>query len=751
MKNYLSELERAGELVRIKEFVNPVLEMAEIADRMAKSNGGKALLFENTGTEFPVLMNLYGSPSRMLRALGLASYADVERRLDKLFSDVLSPKQTLWDKLKILPALKQAAQWLPEVRRGRGACQETVMPQPCLSKLPVLKCWPHDGGRFITLPVVHTKDPATGARNAGMYRMQVFSDTTAGMHWHRHKTGANHFAAFAAQNKTGRFPVAVALGGDPLYAYCAVAPMPENVDEYLLAGFLRNRPVSLVRCLTQPLEVPADADFILEGYVDAEALPEVEGPFGDHTGFYSLEDLYPVMHLTCLTHRKDAIYPATVVGIPPQEDACLSQATERIFLTPIRLALAPEIVDIHMPPEGVAHNLVIVKIKKSYPGQAIKVAHTLWGAGQMMFNKMMIVVDGEVELCDYPALCRHVARHYDPATDTYFSHGPLDVLDHAAAAPAFGGKICIDATEDEASATALDENIPLYAFIHKGDKLPSSRIVVQFDKQVKLDDTAACVWLLGNNIDAVRDCRVADGQLFMDATSKTAQVFPRRWPNIVCASGETIAAIDQRWDGLGLGTFIASPSLRYKHLLQKGGAAVALHEEDLLRMPLEAAYYHSPAGWLKMEATRTRLRSLVFYDDTLPEPLPPVENVILKKCVMQLDGYFTGKRTAFDLPLELAGSEFQMRVWNELQHIPYGETISYTELSQRIGDEKAIRAVGTANGKNRLAIIIPCHRVIGADGKLVGYAGGLQRKEWLLKHEMQHSAQGLFKGIIENK
>ncbi|MDR3132733.1 MAG: menaquinone biosynthesis decarboxylase [Prevotellaceae bacterium] len=735
------------DLLRIREFVNPVLEMAEIAERMTKSSGGgKALLFENTGTDFPVLMNLYGSTLRMLRALGLSSYEEIEQKFNRLFADVLSPRQTLWDKLKLLPVLQQAAQWLPKVSKERGCCQEVVMPQPDLSKLPVLQCWPHDGGRFITLPMVHTKDPLTGARNVGMYRMQVFSPATAGMHWHRHKTGARHFAAFAAQHKEGRFPVAVALGGDPAYAYCAVAPMPENVDEYLLAGFLRDKPVSLVHCLTQPLEVPADVDFVIEGYVDANALPEVEGPFGDHTGFYSLEDLYPVMQVTCITHRKDAIYPATVVGIPPQEDACFSQATERIFLMPIRLALAPEIVDMHMPVEGVSHNLAIVKIKNDYPGQAIKVAHALWGAGQMMFNKMMIVVDGEVDITDYPALAQHVAQHYHPATDTYFSYGPLDVLDHAAATPAFGGKICIDAT-----ATASKENMtaekkkPLYAFIHKGEKLPPAHVVVQFDKQVHLDDTATCVWLLGNNIDAVRDCRVADGQLIIDATTKGEQLFPRRWPNIVCASDETIASVDAQWERLGLGAFIPSPSLRYKHLLQKGGAAVALPEEELWRMPQTTAYYRSPAGWLKIAATDTHIRTVAFCDDAPAAPQPAIVHPVLEKCIRQLDEYFAGTRTAFALPLEPVGSDFQLRVWKEVQTIPYGETISYTELSQRIGDEKAIRAAGTANGKNHLAIIIPCHRVIGADGKLVGYAGGLHRKEWLLKFEMQHTSQGLFK------
>jgi O-6-methylguanine DNA methyltransferase len=436
-----------------------------------------------------------------------------------------------------------------------------------------------------------------------------------------------------------------------------------------------------------------------------------------------------------------------VVGIPPQEDACFSQATERIFLTPVRLALAPEVTGMHMPAEGVAHNLVIVKIKKDYPGQAIKVAHGLWGAGQMMFNKIMVVVDGEVDITDYPALIRHVAQHYRPATDTCFSSGPLDVLDHAAAAPACGGKICIDATEKTAEepGDAAAGSMPLYAFIHKGDKLPPARVAVQFDRQVDLHDAATCVWLLGNNIDAVRDCRIAGGQLLIDATAKPAQLLPRRWPNIVCASGETVAAVDARWEQLGLGTFIASPSLRYRHLLQKGAAAVALPEEELLKIPHATAYYPSPAGWLKIEATGTHLRALSFCEEAPPEPQPPVESPVLKKCTGQLDEYFAGTRTAFSLPLELIGTDFQVRVWKELLNIPFGETVSYTELSQRIGDEKAIRAVGTACGKNRISVIVPCHRVIGADGKMVGYAGGLHRKEWLLRHEMRHSEQGLFK------
>ncbi len=578
LQAYIRFLEQHGELVRIAPFVDPVLEIAEIADRVAKSpGGGKALLFEDTGTAFPVLINMFGSRLRMLHALGQPSYEQITQRINRLFTEVTSPKQSLWDKLKLLPTLKQASQWMPKISNGRGACQEVVHRTPDLSILPVLKCWPHDGGRFVTLPMVQTKDPLTG--NVGMYRMQVFSATTAGMHWHQHKTGARHFRTFKEQHPAGgRFPVAVALGGDPVYTYGAVAPMPENIDEYLLAGFLRNKRVNLVRCITQPqLEVPADADIVIEGYIDANALPVTEGPFGDHTGFYSLEDFYPMMQVTCITHRKQAVYPATIVGIPPQEDACLAEATERLFLAPIRLALAPEVVDLHLPAEGVAHNLAIVKIKKSYPGQALKVAHTLWGAGQMMFTKIIVVVDGEVDITDYNNLVQHLAACYRPARDTYFGSGPLDVLDHAAAEPAFGGKLCIDATQKDLTE-ALSS--PLYSFIHYGDTLPEARIVVQFDKHVDIHDIATCVWLLGNNIDAVRDVRIANNQLIIDATTKPGQVAPRRWPNIVCSNNDTINTIDAKWPFLGLGEPIASPSLKYNYLRQPGEAAVKLDSSN---------------------------------------------------------------------------------------------------------------------------------------------------------------------------
>ena len=410
-QDFIRALEAAGELVRIRTFVDPRLEMAEITDRISKSgHGGKALLFENTGTDFPVLMNAYGSERRMCMALGVNQLDDTTREIEALFKLLAGPKETILDKLRLLPKLGQFASWMPVVRNGRGPCQEVVMPTPDISKLPVITCWPRDGGPFVTLPIIHTRDLHTGTRNVGMYRMQIFGPTLTGMHWHKHKVSARHFAEY---KKTGqRMPVAVALGGDPVYAYSATAPLPDNVDEYMLAGFLRKKRVELVKCLTQPaIEVPADADFIIEGYVDPTEDPIWEGPFGDHTGYYSLPDWYPRFHITAITHRKNPVYPATIVGIPPQEDAWLGKATERIFLAPIKMTLIPEIVDMEMPVEGVFHNLVIAKIHKEYAGQALKVMNAMWGAGQMMFNKILVVTDEGADIRDYSALARYVYRN----------------------------------------------------------------------------------------------------------------------------------------------------------------------------------------------------------------------------------------------------------------------------------------------------------------------------------------------------
>src|SRR6476661_7487891 len=447
-QQFIDILEREGELVRIKEYVDPKLEIAEITDRISKTpGGGKALLFENTGYDFPVLMNAYGSEKRMCLALGVDHLDDVARDIEQLFHLLSSPKESIVDKLKLLPKLGQFASWMPKVRSGRGECQQIVWEgkEADITKLPVITCWPKDGGPFVTLPVIHTKDPSTSTRNVGMYRMQVFGPQLTGMHWHKHKVSARHFNEY---KKLGRkMPVAVALGGDPVYAYSATAPLPENVDEYMLAGFLRKKKVELVRCLTQPeIEVPADADFVIEGYVDPNDELIWEGPFGDHTGYYSLPDWYPRFHITCITHKQNAVYPATIVGIPPQEDAWLGKATERIFLAPMKMTMVPEIVDMDMPVEGVFHNLVIAQLKKEYPGQGQKVMNAMWGAGQMMFNKILVLADEGVKIQDYKALAQYVFQNLNPATDVYFSQGPMDVLDHSCSKLGFGGKMCIDAT-----------------------------------------------------------------------------------------------------------------------------------------------------------------------------------------------------------------------------------------------------------------------------------------------------------------
>ena len=445
-QQFIDALEKAGELVRIKTYVNPKLEIAEITDRISKSgNGGKALLFENTGYDFPVLMNAYGSEKRMCMALGVNHLDDTAREIEELFKLLAAPKEGILDKLKLLPKLGQFASWMPKVKSGRGECQEVVLAEPDITKLPVITCWPKDGGPFVTLPVIHTKDPNTNSRNVGMYRMQVYGPTLTGMHWHKHKVSAKHFAEYKKLNK--RMPVAVALGGDPVYAYSATAPLPENVDEYMLAGFLRKKKVELVKCISQPdVEVPADADFIIEGYVDPTDELIWEGPFGDHTGYYSLPDFYPRFHITAITHKKNAVYPATIVGIPPQEDAWLGKATERIFLAPIKMTMIPEIVDMDMPVEGVFHNLVITKIKKDYAGQGQKVMNAMWGAGQMMFNKILVIADEKVKIQDYKTLAQYIFKNINPATDIAFATGPMDVLDHSCSKLGFGGKMCIDGT-----------------------------------------------------------------------------------------------------------------------------------------------------------------------------------------------------------------------------------------------------------------------------------------------------------------
>ena len=440
LAEFVQVLERQGELKRVACPVKAELEITEIADRVMKS-GGPALLFENVvGKSIPVLINAFGSSKRMALALGVRDIEEIARDIEHLAR--LKPPASLGDKLRMLPELLRLAGVAPKVV-GEGACQEVIERDPDLGILPVLTCWPGDAGPFITLPAVFSRDPRDGRRNVGLYRMQVFDRRTTGMHWHPHKVGARHFQR--QKEAKGRMELAACLGGDPALIYAATAPLPDQIDELLFTGFLRKKAVELVKAITVDVEVPADADIIIEGYVDPAEPLRAEGPFGDHTGFYSLADDYPAFHVTCITRRKNPIYLTTIVGRPPMEDAYLGKATERIFLPLIRLTF-PEIVDIDLPVHGVFHNLAIVSIKKEYPAQARKIMHGLWGLGQMMFTKIIIVVDHDVNVHDPAEVTWIVGNHIDPKRDAIFVEGPVDVLDHAAPLMGYGSKMGIDAT-----------------------------------------------------------------------------------------------------------------------------------------------------------------------------------------------------------------------------------------------------------------------------------------------------------------
>jgi 4-hydroxy-3-polyprenylbenzoate decarboxylase len=480
LREWITALEKAGELKRIKTEVDPILEITEITDRVSKSvrasnpknvqPGGSALLFENVKAHpgARVLINQFGSERRMRLALGVDSLDEIAERI-KLLMNVKSPEGLL-DKIKMLPMLADLGKFFPKTV-PTGPCKEVIKRNDfSLLDFPVLKCWPQDAGRFITLPCVITRDPRTGKRNVGMYRMQVYDERTAGMHWQRQKVAAEHYRNMlraaagagtsagvdimarssggsmlaAGDRPSGKLEVAVAIGTEPALTFSAIVPAPPEVEEFIIAGFLRQKPVELVKCDTVDLEVPANAEIILEGYVNLDELRS-EGPFGDHTGFYSLADDYPVFHVTCITHRKDPIYATTIVGKPPMEDAWMGKAVERIFLPLMKLTL-PEIVDVNLPVEGIFHNLMIVSIRKSYPGHARKVMNGIWALGQAMFTKCIIVVDEDVDVQDIADVVLKVSNHIDPERDIQFTLGPVDSLDHASRLPNFGSKMGIDAT-----------------------------------------------------------------------------------------------------------------------------------------------------------------------------------------------------------------------------------------------------------------------------------------------------------------
>jgi 4-hydroxy-3-polyprenylbenzoate decarboxylase len=600
LNNYINILLQNGSLKRIEHAVSPVLEMAEITDRLSK-NKGPAVLFTNTGTDFPVLMNAFGSKDRMLTALGMKNYTEFDERITSLLSLISTNKSGLRGKLAMLSKAKELGFASPKRSNKRLSHFHKQMDKPDLDKLPILQCWPHDGGKFITLPMVHTKDPETGITNVGMYRMQIFDSLTTGMHWHTHKGGAAHYEKYKKLGQ--KIPVVVTLGGDPVYTYSATAPLPEMISEYAFAGFLRKKKVHLVKCMTCDIEVPEDVDFVIEGYIDPEEELRTEGPFGDHTGFYSLPDKYPVFHITHISHRKDAVYPATIVGIPPMEDAFLGEATEQLFLPLIKSILASEIKDMYLPPEGGFHNLAIVSIRKSYPGQAVKVMNALWGAGQMMFVKNIIVVNEDVDVRNASKVAETVMKNCIFERDFHFMNGPLDVLDHASSTPLYGKKTGIDATNEgifingrklfvagfeeitdsrilfPQSGTPLSINFvdksrtqslrQLHSALREnGTNVP---FIVYLDHRCSHLKGHELLWMFLANFDPGTDLYVEKTDIGycvgFDGTMKRVEdgiAMPR--PNLITSDEKTIRRIDEIWDNLNLGDFIESPSLKYKKI-----------------------------------------------------------------------------------------------------------------------------------------------------------------------------------------
>ena len=599
LKEFITRLESEGELIRIAEPVSPILEIAEITDRVSKSpDGGKALLFENVeGSAMPVLINAFGSWRRIQMALGVSSLEKIAQEIERFIK--IAPPTTLMDKAKLLPMLLQAASFPPKtVSAGQASCQEVVMTGDAvdLDRIPVLQCWPNDAGRFITYPIVINRSLDQSIRNVGLYRMQVFDKRTTAMHWHIHKDGAHFFHEYQKANQ--RMEVAVAIGADPASCYAASAPLPYGIDEFLLAGFIRKKAVPLVKCKTVDLEVPAHAEIVLEGYIDPAEM-RLEGPFGDHTGYYSQDGDYPVFHITAITHRKDPVYLTTIVGIPPQEDFYLGKATERIFLPLLRTQL-PEIVDMNMPLEGVFHNCVIVSLEKRYPMQARRIMTTLWGMGQMSFVKTIIAVDADVDVQNEEQILKLLLNETDLEQDLFFSEGILDVLNHASDQALYGSKLGIDATRkidgepsrhiaqqgtqypdpeiiDEVrkkfpaiencrmvqisparpvllvafNKTGLGQSAELIRNFFAEEAFSSIGVLLVLEAHVDLDNASQVMWKLFNNLDPRRDIQIAGQRIGIDLTRKLSEEgYQQDWPDEIVMSEEIVKKVDQKWHHL---------------------------------------------------------------------------------------------------------------------------------------------------------------------------------------------------------
>ena len=598
LREFIDKLEREEELLRIKESVSPILEITEITDRISKQpGGGKALLFENVeGSSMSVLINAFGSAKRMNMALGVHDIEDIPKRIERYIK--IPPPSTLLDKAKLLPMLLEATQFPPKLlNTTHPPCQEIVQLNDDIDigKIPVLQCWPDDAGRFITFPIVINRSTDNKIRNVGLYRMQVYDKKTTAMHWHIHKDGAHFFHEYKKQNKV--MEVAVALGADPASCYSASAPLPYGIDEFLLAGFIRKKSVPLVKCKTVDLEVPANAEIVLEGYIDPSEM-RLEGPFGDHTGYYSQDGDYPVLHITAITHRKDPVYLTTIVGKPPQEDFYLGRATERIFLPLLKTQL-PEIVDMNMPAEGVFHNCVIVSIDKRYPMQSRRIMSALWGLGQMSFVKIIITVDSKVNVHDYEEVAKILLSTVDFETDLFFSEGILDVLNHASDQVLYGSKLGIDLTSKIEGEPGYGKDVPplietkrlprpeeitkifqeiktcqimelqvpvLLVALDKQTKNQGSKfidaffansefsaieILIVLESHVDLTNISIVMWKLFNNLDPKRDLYFKNNRVGIDVTKKLPEEgYQQNWPEEIEMSSEIKNKVNKKWPTL---------------------------------------------------------------------------------------------------------------------------------------------------------------------------------------------------------
>lgn len=560
LQSFLKKLEANGELKKIKIQVSPEFEMTEIADRVSKAHG-PALLFQDvTDSNYPVVMNAMGSYKRMSMALGVENLDDIGEEIQAYLN--LENYLSIRGLCKSIPRLLRLVHVFPIKVPGRGACQEVIEHNPDLSTLPVLKCWPKDAGRFFTLPLVFTKEADSKKQNVGMYRMQILDKTSTGMHWHKHKDGSNIYESYA--KKGLKMPVSVALGCDPAITYAATAPLPKEIDEMMLAGWLRKSNVKMVKCVTNDIYVPANAEFVLEGYVDPSEELVWEGPFGDHTGYYSLADYYPRFHVTCITHKKNAIYPATVVGKPPMEDCYMAKATERIFLPILRMQI-PELVDLNLPLEGVFHNCAILSIKNRYPGAARKVMNAVWGMGQMMYTKLILIVDESVDVQNLSSVKDAVLKNVSGADSLFFCQGPLDALDHSSAKALYGCRLGVDATSQSKMKEEGVTDTFAVITIDKKEKYQGrnaieeymnhheDKFVICVDASVDPKDMSTVMWKVFNNIDAQRDIIIQGYKIGIDATKKfTGEGITREWPDDITMTEDVKQAVEERWSKYGI-------------------------------------------------------------------------------------------------------------------------------------------------------------------------------------------------------